>query len=478
MPNIGERLPRAKFEAFNEKYGIKPEPIKKRIYNDSTFNLRDFIAQHGIEVTKEIPLSGGGTKYILAECPFDSQHKAPDSALFEMPNGSIAFKCFHDSCSQHDWRAFRLHFDPNAYDYENQPRNSQWTAPQPVYLPTMPLPPKKKKYEIKDEIPELGEKWQALSSIEKVDITQLEKVKTGFTELDKRIGGLYMSELTVLSGCQASGKSSWLNSLLLNIIEQNYKVALWSGELPAKILKAWILMVAAGADNLRQSQHDEGRYYVPDHIAAKIDAWLDGRFYLYNNNYGTEAEQILNDMEILSNAGVKVFALDNMMAMGIGGFEGDKNDRQKNLVLRIKEFTKATQSHVILVAHPRKTTAFLRKNDISGTGDIINIADNCFIYHRTNEDFIHAITEFYNSTKANQLREFGNVLCVEKHRLFGVVDYMCGLHYDPRSRRFMNTPYENIHYSWEAPPEQTRMEFEPRDPSMPFEPNRGEECPY
>ena len=122
-----------------------------------------------------------------------------------------------------------------------------------------------------------------MSSIKKIDITQMEKVKTGFKELDARIGGMYMSEVTVLSGSNASGKSSWLNTLLLNVIEQGYKVALWSGELRADILKSWIQMAAAGKRNLRPSQFDSGRFYVPDSVGERIDSWLEGKFFLYNN---------------------------------------------------------------------------------------------------------------------------------------------------------------------------------------------------
>ena len=447
VPSEIVRMKVEQIQAFNEKYRIKVELPQRRQFNGNMnheeFNLREFIQKYGIEVSKEVPLSGGGTKYVLAECPFDSQHKSPDSALFELPNGAVAFKCYHNSCSKYDWRAFRLHFDPHAYDHENESR------PQPQYRQYIPTIPAKPKYEIKEEIPELGEKWMSLSSVEKVDLTKLEKVKTGYTELDNRIGGLYMSEVTILSGSNASGKSSWLNSVILNILQQNYKVALWSGELRADILKSWIQMVAAGKDNLRPSQFEQGQYYVPDSIGSKIDAWLDGMFYLYNNKYGNVASQVLHDIKILTKAGVKVFVIDNMMSMNIDVFDGDKNEKQKQFILALKDFAMEEQVHVILVAHPRKSVAFLRKTDISGSGDIINAVDNCFIFHRVNEDFIHAITEFYDAARASQLRQYGNVLVVEKNRLRGVVDLMVGMQYEIESRRFKNYIDEDIHYDWE-----------------------------
>ena len=81
----------------------------------------------------------------------------------------------------------------------------------------------------------------------------LQGVKTGFHELDRNIVQLNYSEVSLLSGSNSSGKSSWLNTLLLNVIQQGVPSALWSGELPPQILKAWIQMVAAGKNNLKPS---------------------------------------------------------------------------------------------------------------------------------------------------------------------------------------------------------------------------------
>ena len=446
-------------KAFNAKYAIKVEQPQRRQFHglqSEQFNLRDFIAKYGIKVAKEIPISGGGTKFVLEECPFDTQHKAPDSALFEMPNGSIAFKCFHNSCSQYDWRAFRLHFDPHAYDYENEPRqqyHQQQAFQQKTYAP-------QKKYEVKEELPELGEKWMSMSSIKKVDISQLEHVKTGFKDLDRNIIGLYMSEVTILSGSNASGKSSWLNTLLMNIIEQGTKVALWSGELRPDILKAWLQMVAAGKNNLRLSAYGDGKYYVPNNVADRIDSWMDGKFFLYNNEYGAKWQQIFHDLELLLKAGVKVFALDNLFSLDIDILDGDKNNKQRELILQIKEFAKKNQVHIILVAHPRKVTTFLRKNDISGSSDLQNAVDKIFIIHRVNNDFFRAGADFFGEATINMYRGFGNVIEVCKERMFGIVDLMVGMHYEIESRRFKNTAEENTQYGWEREPTQSTMAFD------------------
>lgn len=419
----------------------EPKQTQKVKSINERFALEQWLNTYGIEFRKK--QDGSSTKYEIKTCPWHTTHSVDNpysSAIYQDADGKVTYTCAHSHCRDKQWKDFRLYYQPDAYDKPSyQPQYRQ-------YIPTIPTKPK---YEIKEEIPELGEKWMPLSSVEKVDLTKLEKVKTGFTELDNRVGGLYMSEVTILSGTNGSGKSSWLNSVILNIIQQKYKVALWSGELRADILKSWIQMVAAGKDYLRPSQFEQGQYYVPDSIGSKIDAWLDGMFYLYNNKYGNVASQVLHDIKILTKAGVKVFVIDNMMSMNIDVFDGDKNEKQKQFILALKDFAMEEQVHVILVAHPRKSVAFLRKTDISGSGDIINAVDNCFIFHRVNEDFIHAITDFYDAARASQLQQYGNVLVVEKNRLRGVVDLMVGMQYEIESRRFKNYIDEDIHYDWE-----------------------------
>ena len=497
-PNEIKRMGVEQIKAFNEKYQIKVEIPQRRQYNNNgnheEFNLREFIRKYGIEIAKEVPITGGGTKFILAHCPFDEGHKAPDSALFELPNGAIAFKCYHNSCSQYDWRAFRLHFDPHAYDSENTQRKQH--TPQSTYQQKGYT--QQKKYEIKDKVPELGEKWLSMSSVKKVDLSQLEHFSTGFTELDKNIIGLYMSEVTILSGSNASGKSSWLNTLLLNIIQQGGKAALWSGELRPDILKTWIQMVAAGKSNLRLSNYGDGKYYVPNAIADKIDEWLDGKFFLYNNEYGNSWQQIFHDMELLLKAGVKVFALDNLFSLDIDILDGDKNNKQKELILQIKDFAKKNLVHIILVAHPRKVTSFLRKNDISGTSDLQNAVDKIFIIHRVNNDFFRSGAEFFGESEINHYRGYGNVIEVCKERLYGVVDLMVGMQYEVESRRFKNTLDENIRYGWEIEPTQSTMSFNggqvythqqenapqaketanSANETMPFAPYAGDDAPF
>lgn len=433
----------------------KKEP-KPQSFNrgfQAPFNLKAWLDGFGIKYREKS--NGGSTMYELEYCPFvdtHSERKKWDSALFVDTNGRITFNCTHSHCKDKRWQDVRLFYEPNAYD-----RQPQYMSVSPMLY----MRPQKPKYEIKEELPELGGKWLCMSDIKKIDLSALENVKTGFTELDHAIVGLNMSEVTLLSGSNSSGKSSWLNSLLLNIVQQGTNVALWSGELRPDILKAWIQMVAAGKEHLRPSSYGDGKYYVPQGIGEQIDHWLDGRFFLYNNEYGTKWQQIFNDMQELLKAQVKVFVLDNLFSLDIDLFDGDRNNKQKELILQIKDFAKTNNVHIILVAHPRKSLTFLRKNDISGTSDLTNAVDNVFIVHRVNNDFLRTGAEYFGQSEIQRYQGFGNVIEVCKNRMYGIVDYMVGMHYEIESRRFKNTQDEVIHYGWEQTPTQTQMDFQP-----------------
>lgn len=455
----------------------KEEPkveVRKPTYGEyqKKFDLVDWLEGHGIKY-KETS-QGASRKFELEYCPWVSSHsdqKKWDSALFLDSNGKITFNCHHSHCKDKVWQDVRKLYEPDAYT----------RAPyQPIYRQYRPTIPQKPKYEIKEELPELGEKWLSMSSIKKVDILNMERYKTGFVELDNSILGLNVGEVTLLSGGNASGKTSWLNTLILNVIQQHVPSALWSGELPSPILKSWIQMVAAGKRNMRESQYKSGRYYVPDNVGQKIDHWLDGKLFLYNNDYGNTWEQIFHDMQELLKVGVKLFVLDNLFSLNIDLLDGDKNSKQRELILQIKDFAKKNSTHIILVAHPRKTTGFLRKNDISGTSDLTNAVDNVFICHRVNNDFLRLGEEFFGKGSMKRFDGYGNVIEVCKNRMFGVVDLMVGMHYEMETRRFKNTEYEDIHYGWEAEPVQASFPYkeEKDEDDMSFAPPSDEESPF
>lgn len=430
----------------------KPEqPSKSNYYSNEKFDLEAFLNKHHIAV-RNIVRTSSFTKYILDECPFNSSHRAPDSAIFEMSNGGLGFKCLHSSCSQYTWKDFRLKFEPDAYDHKEYQRHEhkmQYYSSQ-----------KKEPFVPKKEDSAKGKKWLAMTDVQYVDMSKLVAIPTGYKELDKKIIGLLMGDVTVLSGLSGSGKTSWIDCVVLNAVQRGYKVGIWSGELQDFRFQSWIDQISAGKNYVCKKEGYENYYYAPKNIANQINKWLEGKLFLYNNNYGSKWQQLFADIKTLvENEGTQLVVLDNLMALQIDSYDGDKYTQQTRFINDLKEYAKARNIHVILVCHPRKEGGFLRKESISGTADLTNLADSVIIIHRIGKDFEQRAGEFFGKDKVLPYLKYNSVIEVCKNRSMGVIDLLVGMYYEVESRRLKNEISENIVYGWQEQPAQ--LTFEP-----------------
>ena len=459
-------------EYFEKVASYLPQPEKRDRSNNwgaNSFDLDEFIQKYNIKV-RNIVTSHDYTKYILEECPFNSSHRAPDSAIFKMRDGSYGFKCLHNSCSQYTFKDFRLHYDPDAYsgkDYREFQFKQKYFGGK--FEPFQPI----------SETEEKGKKWMSMKDVKRVDIAELLSIPTGYHELDKKIIGLFAGELTVLSGLNASGKTSWLNCLALNVIQQGFKVAIWSGEMQDWRFQGWLNQMAAGKNYVRKKEGFENFYYTPSKVCEQIDAWVDNKLFLYNNSYGNNWQQLFNDVkELVESEGVQLIVLDNLAALCIDGYESGTYANQTKFILDVKDYAKQKNIHVILVAHPRKQNDFLRKESISGTADLTNIADNVFLIHRVGQDFQKRAGDFLGEGKVQEYLGFSNVLEVAKNRQMGVVDHLVGMYYEMESRRLKNSIAEHIVYGWQEEPNVYEQPKDESQSTMPFNPFEDVGCPF
>ena len=459
-------------EYFEKVASYLPQPEKRDRSNNwgaNSFDLDEFIQKYNIKV-RNVVTSHDYTKYILEECPFNSSHRAPDSAIFKMRDGSYGFKCLHNSCSQYTFKDFRLHYDPDAYsgkDYREFQFKQKYFGGK--FEPFQPL----------SETEEKGKKWMSMKDVKRVDIAELLSIPTGYHELDKKIIGLFAGELTVLSGLNASGKTSWLNCLALNVIQQGFKVAIWSGEMQDWRFQGWLNQMAAGKNYVRKKEGFENFYYTPSKVCEQIDAWVDNKLFLYNNSYGNNWQQLFNDIkELVESEGVQLIVIDNLAALSIESYDSGTYANQTKFILDVKDYAKQKNIHVILVAHPRKQNDFLRKESISGTADLTNIADNVFLIHRVGQDFQKRAGDFLGEGKIQEYLGFSNVLEVAKNRQMGVVDHLVGMYYEMESRRLKNSIAEHIVYGWQEEPNVYEQPKDESQSTMPFNPFEDVGCPF
>lgn len=437
----------AYFEKIAQLYPEDQKPTRENNYSTERFNLDDFIAKHNIEVTK-VESVANGKKYILKQCPWNPAHTGKDAVLFQRDSGEIAFHCFHASDADKGWREFRSFYDPLAYartQYSAKPRYDRWREAKEPFVPVA-------------ENEEKGKKWLQMSDIKRVDITELMSIPTGFHEIDRKIVGLFAGDLTVLSGLSASGKTSWLDCLALNVVEQGYKVAIWSGEMQDWRFQGWIDQIAAGKGYTRRKEGYDNLYYVPKNISEKIASWLDDKLYLYNNDYGNRFFQLFNDIkELVEEKKVQLIILDNLAALSIDDYDSDKYSNQSKFIYELKDYAKKKNVHILLVAHPRKQNFFLRREGISGSADLSNIADNVILIHRVGKDFETRAKEFFGEEQATMYMNYSTILEVSKNRSMGVTDFITGLYYEPESRRLKNSIAENVIYGWYEQPVQSAI---------------------
>ena len=407
-----------------------PEP-PKRTFQAQEFDIDSWLSSNGI-VVKEQANFNGGRKLILEECPFDSSHRGKDAAIFVLNNGAIGFKCFHASCSQYTWQDVRKKYEPNAYDRVEvkrlEPRLNSLKKPElktnePLFFTSTTIKPK--------------------------DRSQTVSIETGITKLDKKIIGLNKGEVSCVSGLRGSGKSSLMSQIALEAVQRKYKTALFSGELSENRVLEWLQLQAAGKLYTQPTKY-ENYFYVDDKTKYYINKWLDNKIYIYNNNYGNDAQKILNSVEqCITKNKVDLVILDNLMSMNLESLSGDKYERQTKLVLGLVRYAQDNDVHILFVAHPRKSIGFLRLEDISGTADLTNAVENVFIVHRVNMDFKAKSKLTFGWRDDNDLYNYTNVIEVCKNRDLGIQDYFVGLQFEVEGKRFLNEKYEIKHYDWE-----------------------------
>lgn len=439
------------FAKIAELYPEDPKPSKENNYSVERFDLDAFIAKHNIEISKIEEVSGG-KKYILKHCVFNPAHTGKDAVIFQKDNGALSYVCLHNSCADKDWRAFRAHFEPDCYTRKStyQPHRSF----RPIRQEIIPK-------ELQETEESKGNVWQCLSEIEDEDRSKIVSIPSGITQYDKECCGFDKPSLSVWSGNNGSAKSTLLNQIALNAVNQGFKVAIYSGELRGKKMKRWLLYQAAGKQYNKKSSYNEYDYFTPTLVKDKIVSWLDGKLYNYNTRYSHDIEQVCLEVEkLVKEQQIDMLIMDNLSCLDIQELDGAINEQQKAAIKMLLRLTDNLELATHLVVHPKKSETYLRKNDVSGAKTLTDLADCVFFVHRWNQDTQKAAKEFMTDSVYYDLCDSGatNLVEVIKHREFGEAEgHIYKLYFEPESRRLKNSIAEHIHYGWEEPSEETSM---------------------
>lgn len=436
--NSDERPHRLSKIIFNQNYDViskevlldllkyLPKPSYDLVQNnDAKFNIEDFLKNNRISY-KSVNCSIG-TKYVLDECIFDSNHKAPDSAIFLMNNGALCYKCFHDSCSSFSWKDVRKKFEPN-YDVKtnfNQNNN----------------------YKDNDKLPSYVSK--SILTVDNIDIpSKIEREYTNIKGLDYLLKGIEYGKLSLWSGITNHGKTTLMIQFAKECIKEAKKIFYFSGEQTSEEFKNYLYVGLCKKEDL-DFIHDEHNPNIYDVKPKKemieiFDDMYKEYVYIFNNMVSNNTiDYMIKIMRIALDKGVRIFFIDNFMQLD----DSEKLEKQTKIVEEFKRFARDNNCIVNLVAHPRKTQ--FQKNrltifDIAGTQNIANKSANICTIIRT------------DLLPESELKEIGTVLAknnydindcdavVEVIKTKGNSCKMVGLKYDFELKKYYEAPIKSV----------------------------------
>lgn len=450
VPPIRELVKKELLERLAAEYPQEVQTPRKR---KESFDLEGWLDEYGIRVNA-VKSWKDTTRYILEECPFDSNHKAPDATIIRMASGAICFKCFHNSCSGHDWHELRLKYEPDAYDDKRLEHDAKIEEAYNAWKQYKAYNRNRTDITYQEEAvdPEHIEKaFLTLDDIANKPVEERVVIRTGLEEYDRKTGGLAKRELTLVSGLRGSAKSTWLSQLVLNAVNDNFRAIVYSGELNDVRYSNWLYQQAAGPDWVVKSDKYDNFWYCKDEVKPKIRDWIRGKFWLYNNKCGSNFKLIAKQLnDVIKSFAADLVIIDNMSILDLSDITEDKRadkwDQQKLFVETLKIVAETCNCHIIFVAHPRKALGFLRLDDVGGSGSLGNLVDNALIVHRVNKDFVKGYKAYMGR---DWYDDATNVIEVVKERETGMQDEFISLWYEGSTKRLKNYPDDLVVYSWD-----------------------------
>lgn len=282
-----------------------------------------------------------------------------------------------------------------------------------------------------------------ISEVKSVDPSTISRTLSGIKGLDAYTGGLYDGDLNVWTGKRGGGKSTILTQTSLDAVEQGRNVCVYSGEIPADRFKYGLYLQAATSFHLCEyTDRFTGitNYYLPKDRMEKVDQWLNGRYWLYDNRQ-TNADEADSVIKIFEQAYKRydctVFIVDNLMTVRTMTKDSDIWQAQANFAIKLKAFATKYNVRVDLVVHPRKTNgrSVADNDEVGGSGTLTNIACNVFAVQRNEGD---------NA----EYSDYDSKITVLKNRAFGRLGEV-KLVYHEKSRQSVERGQDERRYSWE-----------------------------
>ena len=304
------------------------------------------------------------------------------------------------------------------------------------------------------------------SDIQDVDLDQIDGVTTGIKPLDRYLMKLFQGTLNIITGINGAGKSSFINQLICQSLEQDKNVFLFSGELPNFQTKNWLNSVLAGQRHMDERHFEDSVYYkVKPEAKKEIEDFYRGRLYIYEDGRSNRMTDLLKTMEdSVRKYGTKLLILDNLTAINLECSDDNKYNKQSELIMQLISFAVKFNVIVLLVVHPHKidTMRRLNKMDVQGISAIIDLAHRIISLYRVSEKDKQGEPKLNGSGWRIKPVKEDVLIDILKDRMLGFEGRSVGVYYDQPSRRFFTNEADlDRRYSWDKHQHQGGLPFPP-----------------
>lgn len=255
------------------------------------------------------------------------------------------------------------------------------------------------------------------------DTHQLTGSPTGFEELDKKMGGLQCSDLTIIAAESSIGKTSLSLSIALNAAKSDEKIAIYSMEMKAEQLTARIMAMESGvsSSNILYARLDGGQLQQIEKGVGKIE----NLNIFFDDRSTSSIDTILSSIRyMVMKYKVKGAIIDYLQILNVNMKNVNKEQAMGDVARRLKNIAKELDIWVIALSqlsrdkeNPIPTLARLRDS-----GQIAEAADNVILIYRP--EFYGKLS--YPSDFASASVQGTALIHLAKGRNVGTTKFICG----------------------------------------------------
>jgi AAA domain len=278
-------VPAAPTALLERLAALRPVEPRREHARGEDFDVRDWLARHGIQVVREKPWNGG-TVLELAECPIGGHDHHPNEAVvIILPGGMVLYTCRHQTCQGRQWSDLRTHFEParrtqvrRIVDAPPWPTDADVppTARGTTSAATAPVPPR-----ISRPLSAILADPAALEPPAVVVPRLAWRGRTTLLAAREKAG---KSTMATAAAATVTCRAAWLGDptpggvvLWVALEEHVADLAGRMGQWPADAARVYVLDSLAGLDDPMASLHREVRDVAPtllvvDTLSALVDA--------------------------------------------------------------------------------------------------------------------------------------------------------------------------------------------------------------